>query len=80
VLPWLGGLCLISYLGSYPDPAKGNTGTITFGWGFVVILALTAIVYALAMWVRLDRERVTAHIEDAEAEAADSEEKIGSAP
>ena len=36
-LPWLGGLCLISYLGDYPEQAKdaGNTGTIGFGWGFL---------------------------------------------
>jgi amino acid transporter len=79
-LPWLAGLCLISYFGSYPEPTKGNADDITFGWGFVVVLALTAIVYALAMWVRLDRDRVTEHIEEAEAEARSTQEDIGSAP
>jgi len=48
-LPWLAGLCLISYLGDFPEQSKhaGNTATITFGWGFVVLLALSALVYCL---------------------------------
>jgi amino acid transporter len=62
-LPWLAGLALISYLGSYPDPALGNLGWISFGWGFVAILALTAIVYAIALKVRLPRNRVQEHVE-----------------
>jgi amino acid transporter len=80
VLPWLGGLCLISYLGSYPDPAAGNTNDITFAWGFVVVFALSAVVYALAMWSRLAGDRVNEHIEEAEEEARESEEKVGAAP
>ena len=45
-LPWFGGLCLISYLGDYPEkPSTSATrGTIGFGWGFLVMLALTAVV------------------------------------
>src|SRR4051812_24457977 len=47
VVPWLAGLCLISYLGDYPEKSKdaGNLAAIGFGWGFVVIAALSALVY-----------------------------------
>jgi hypothetical protein len=68
-LPWLAGLALISYLGSYPDPADGNRNVIGFGWGFVAILGLSAVVYAIALAVRLPRDRVTEHVEQVLAEA-----------
>ena len=71
LIPWLGGLCLISYLGDYPDKSSnaGNTATIGFGWDFLVILALTAAVWWLALSVRLGREEVEAHVEQTAAEA-----------
>ncbi len=81
-LPWLGGLCLISYLGDYPEQSSngGNTGTIAFGWGFIVLLALSALVYVLALKVRLSTEEVEANIEETVAEAAEEEAELGSAP
>jgi amino acid transporter len=81
IAPWLGGLALISYLGDYPDKTKhaGNTGAITFGWGFVVILVLTAVVYVLAQGVRLPRHRVEQHIEETVAEAKSQEQELGAA-
>jgi amino acid transporter len=80
-LPWLGGLCLISYLGSYPDKSagKGNLADISFGWGFPVILALTIVVYLLAMSVRLPRRRVEEHIAETEAEARVEQKQLGGA-
>jgi len=71
LLPWLGGLCLISYLGDYPEKSKhvGNTGTIGFGWGFVIVLALTALVWFIALRVRLPREMVEENVKETEAEA-----------
>jgi len=71
LLPWLAGLCLIRYLGDYPEKSKhvGNTGTIGFGWGFLVILALTTLVWLVALRVRLPRETVEAHVQQTEAEA-----------
>jgi amino acid transporter len=81
VVPWLGGLALISYFGDYPDtksnPTAGNTHDITFGWGFLVLLALSAIVYALALWVRLPKARVDENIEHTVAEAAAEEAELG---
>jgi amino acid transporter len=78
VLPWLGGLCLISYLGDYPEHSKhaGNTGTIGFGWGFLVILALSAVVYWLAQRMRLPVEQVEAYREETVAESRIDEREL----
>lgn len=81
-LPWLAGLCLISYLGDYPEQSvkAGNTGTIGFGWGFLILLALSAVVYWLAMSVRLQPDEVERNIEVTSAEAQAEEEELGAAP
>jgi len=82
VLPWLGGTCLVSFLGDYPEKAKhaGNLAAIGFGWGFVVVLALSALVYFVGLRFRLPRERIEEHIADTEAEAeAEDRELAGSA-
>ena len=78
VLPWLGGLCLISYLGDYPEPSKhaGNTATIGFGWGFLVILALTALVYVLALRLRLPAREAERNRDDTVAEAEIDEREL----
>jgi amino acid transporter len=78
-LPWLGGLALISYLGSYPDPTEGNRNVIGFGWGFVVILALTALVYSIAVAVRLPRRRMEEHIEQTRIESEGEYREVGPA-
>jgi amino acid transporter len=79
-LPWLAGLCLLSYLGDFPEQKKsaGNTSTISFGWDFLAVLALTVIVYTIAIKLRLPQDRVEAHIEDVEAETAEEEKALGS--
>jgi amino acid transporter len=79
VIPWLAGLCLISYLGSYPEQSSnaGNRGDITFGWGFLAMLALSALVYWLALRVRLPRPRVEQNIADITAEAEYEEAELG---
>lgn len=81
-LPWFGGLCLISYLGDFPVHSKGagNTGTIGFGWGFLILLALSAIVYWLALAVRLPKEQVEANIEMTVAEAAEEASELRGPP
>jgi amino acid transporter len=83
-LPWLVGLCLISYLGDYPDKktnaGAGNTHTIGFGLGFIVLLALSAIVYWLAITVRLPKEQVEQNIEATTVEAREEEEQLGALP
>jgi amino acid transporter len=81
VVPWLGGLCLISYLGDYPDkatdPGASNTHTITFGWGFVVLFVLSAVIYWLALKVRLPQEQVEQNIELTRAESEAEEAELG---
>lgn len=71
VLPWLGGLCLISYLGSFPAPSAGagNLAVITFGWGFLATFLLSALVMWIATRYRLPRERVEALVSGPGAEA-----------
>ncbi|MFL6162547.1 MAG: APC family permease [Jatrophihabitantaceae bacterium] len=78
MLPWLAGLCLISYLGDYPEQSKhaGNTSTIGFGWGFLVILALSAVVYFLALRQRLPVEQVEAYREETVAESSIDEYEL----
>jgi amino acid transporter len=78
-LPWLAGLCLLSYLGDFPEQKKdaGNTSAISFGWDFLAVLALTVIVYVIAIKLRLPQHRVEAHIEDVEAETAEEENALG---
>jgi amino acid transporter len=81
-LPWLAGLCLISYLGDFPEHSAnaGNTGDITFGWGFLVLLALSALVYWLALAVRLPQQRVEENIELTIAEAAEEVTELRGPP
>jgi hypothetical protein len=74
----LAGLALISWLGSYPDPAAGNKGVISFGWGFIVVLAFSAVIYALALRVRLPRETVADLVLDTEREAEQEAEELPS--
>ena len=82
LVPWLGGLCLISYLGTYPEKSehKGNLGLIGFGWGFPIMLVLTALVYGLALWSRLPKTRVQENIDETLAEAEEEESEIGATP
>ncbi|WP_239091652.1 APC family permease [Streptomyces sp. SID14478] len=76
VLPWLIGLALISWAGDY----DGGRGWIGLGWGFVVNLALTALVYLIALRVRLPRERVLENIEGAVEESRVEEAELGRTP
>jgi amino acid transporter len=54
LVPWLGALALISYLGSY---GKGSQDVLGLGSGVLVIAVLSAIVYVLAYRMRLPAER-----------------------
>ena len=58
VWPWLGGLALLSYLGSY----GGGRDVIGFGWGWPVMFAFSLVVYVWAMMVRLPPEKVVEYL------------------
>jgi amino acid transporter len=80
LVPWLAGLCLISYLGDYPDKATnataGNTHLIGFGWGFIILALLSALVWWLAMRVRLPTGQVEENVRETEDEAAEEEQEL----
>ena len=82
IVPWLGGLALISYLGTFPEKSAGagNLGVLNFETGSLAILALSVAVYVIAYKVRLTPEAAAAHVEESRREAAIEEEELGSAP
>jgi hypothetical protein len=61
MLPWLGGVTLISWLGRYPglDRRAGNLGYLDMVSGLVVIVIFSAAIMALAHILRLRGDRVT---------------------
>lgn len=48
-IPWLGGLCLLSWIGHY----EGGLNVLGFGWGELVIAGFSAMIYLLAVRIRL---------------------------
>ena len=75
VLPWLGGLALISYFGAYGDGAQKAYG---LGVGALLTLGLSIAIYLAAYAVRLPANRVRAMIRPEEASGA--EEPTGVSP
>jgi cell division protein FtsW (lipid II flippase) len=67
VLPWFIAMALISWL---CDPASHPS---LFGWVFLINVVVTVGIYYLAMRMRLPKDRVEAHIREAEHESADVE-------
>lgn len=70
VLPWLGGMALISWL---MDPA---THPDLFWWAFLANAVLCAIVYVLALKFHLPLAKVENYVREAEEEAAHEEEEL----
>jgi len=66
MLPWLGGVTLISWLGRYPalDKHAGNLGYLDMVSGLVVIVLFSAAIMALAHALRLRGDRVTEQLND----------------
>jgi amino acid transporter len=64
MLPWLGGVTLISWLGRYPEPDAhaGNLGLLTMVPGTIVMVIFSALIMWLAHRFRLPRERVLAYL------------------
>lgn len=58
LIPYFGGLSVISYLGSF----GGGINLIPFGWDFLVIAIFSAIILTLSYYSRLDSEKVRAQI------------------
>ncbi|TIC83976.1 APC family permease [Nocardioides sp. GY 10127] len=79
VVPWLVGLTVISFLGSYPEPATGNLMKLGFVTSFLLIGALSAVVYVMAYRMRLPDDRARAYVEEVLAEADAEETEVGGA-
>lgn len=58
MVPWLGGLALLSYIGHYP----GGTNLLGFGTGEAVVVVFTAAIFALAINTRLDSTDVAENV------------------
>jgi amino acid transporter len=79
LLPWLGGLTLISYIGNFPeDPRKGNLGWLNFETSVAVILVFSVVIYLIAHAVRLSPEEAQENIDDVREEAKVEEAELGS--
>jgi len=75
VIPWLAGLAVVSWLGSF----GGGRGYITFEIGFAVVAGLSLLIYWLAYQVRLAPAIVAGHVEESRTEAAVEEQELGTA-
>ncbi|MGI8576701.1 MAG: APC family permease [Nocardioidaceae bacterium] len=75
LLPWLGGLALICYLGDY-----GGVGWIGFGSAIPILFALSVIIYVISQYVRLDPAEVEQHIEESRREAEIVDTELGAQP
>jgi amino acid transporter len=76
VWPYVVGLGVVSYLGSFgpSDPLpftniKGATGTLPFGWDILVMAVFSLAIYYLAISLRLPPKRVEEYVGDLAAEA-----------
>jgi amino acid transporter len=66
IAPWFGLLALVSYLGTFSSDgtAHGQAGVIPFGWDFVVLLAVSALIYVLAVRSRFTPAQVRSALAD----------------
>jgi amino acid transporter len=64
ILLWFAGLTVISWQGIYSsdDTAQGQQNNIPFGWAFIVVAALSLLIYVLALRFRLTPEQTQAQI------------------
>lgn len=70
--PYLVGLAVISYLGTFGDGA----GVIPFGLDVLVVSVFSIGIYVLAMSVRLTPEEVRRHVAEAKEEAEEVDEEL----
>jgi amino acid transporter len=78
LLPWLGGLTLISYLGNFPeDPRKGNLGWLNFETSIGVVFLFSVAIYLIAYAVRLSPEEAQSNIDEVREEAEVEDQELG---
>ena len=75
VLPWLGGLALLSYLGVY----GGGRGVIGFGIAIPIVAVFSLLIFVIALRFRLGPAAVAEHVERTVTEAAREDEELADA-
>ena len=75
VLPWLGGLTLIGWVGHYPDPSRhaGNLSLLDLGSEVLVTAVFSVLVMWLAYTFRLRTARVQEHLGESWGDDVDVE-------
>jgi amino acid transporter len=76
VVPWLGGLVLLSWIGNYPEPAAGNLNILSFSTSVPIIFVFSVVIYALALKYCLPTHEVEQHIEASRQEAELEEDEL----
>ncbi len=74
VLPWLGSLTLVSWLGDY----DGGLGVLGFGTAIPVLFVVSLAIYVMAYRMRLPDDQARAYIEATTREAAVEEHQLQS--
>ena len=82
LMPWLGGLALISYLGSFPEKSAGAGNLAMFGFtvSVAVIFVFSVAIYAIALATSLHPDEAHEHIQRSREESAVEEEELSVAP
>src|SRR5215210_6780953 len=73
LLPYFGGLAVLSYIG--PEDF-GGIGVLPFGWDILIVAIFSIAIYYYAMSVRLTPEEVRGHVADAREEVEAVEEEV----
>jgi amino acid transporter len=74
LLPYLGGLTLISFVGAKDF---GGRGVFPFGWDALVVAVFGVAIYVLALTLRLPAENVKRYMTELGAETESEEEQLG---
>jgi amino acid transporter len=91
IIPWLLGLTVISFFGSFQSPApdpntipfttiEGGTGKVLpFGIDMIVLAAFCLVIYYIAMFSRLKAEKTKEYIETYSGDAVDEADALPTA-
>lgn len=66
---WIVGLAVLSFLGNY---GEGSLGLLTFGWGELACLIVSAIVFAVGIKTRLKSEDVISNVVNTKQSSAET--------
>jgi hypothetical protein len=73
LVPYVGGLTLISWIGAKDF---GGLGALPFGWDAVVVAVFSIAIYILALYLRLPDARARKYLTELSAQAEAEEEVL----